>query len=332
MDKPKVVIRVDGSTEIGLGHISRCCALAEMLKNDFEIVFYTRADSKVIIEDIKNYCVGVIQLNNNITYEAEAVQWIEALTGNEIVVLDGYNFNTDYQQKIKDKGCKIVCIDDIHAYHFVADVVINHAPGIAAEAYSTEPYTRLYLGPDYVMLKKLFLDEALIPEKNQDLKGSSILICLGGADPNNETKNTLEELLMLFPERFFHVVVGAAYRHLQQLQKLVDDNKQVLLYIGVKPEKMLSLMQQSHIAVTSASTIALEYLCVKGSLFLKCIADNQEEVYQSLIAKKCAYAFESIKENYYSNIAISNQHKLIDGKSNERLLYVFTQLHEKIYN
>ncbi len=332
MIKRKIIIRVDGSSTIGLGHISRCYALAEMLKNDFEIYFYTRADSKVIIEDIRNYCAGLIQLNNNISYEAEAIQWIEALAGNEIVVLDGYYFNTGYQQKIKDKGCKVVCIDDIHAYHFVADVVINHAPGITAEAYSAEPYTRLYLGPDYVMLKKIFLDEALIPKGEYDLKDSSILICLGGADPNNEIKNTLKELLELFPKTFFHVVVGAAYSHLQQLMVLAGDYKQVLLHINVKPEEMLSLMQQSNIAITSASTIALEYSCVKGNLFLKCIADNQKEAYQSLIERKCAYTFESIKENYYSDIAISNQHKLIDGKSNERLLDVFTQLDEKIYN
>ena len=37
--KPKVYIRTDGSPEIGLGHLTRCIALAYMLKKDFAITF-----------------------------------------------------------------------------------------------------------------------------------------------------------------------------------------------------------------------------------------------------------------------------------------------------
>src|SRR5215472_8000900 len=128
MQKRKVIFRVDGNGKIGLGHISRCCALADMLKGDFEVYFYTRATSEPILEGVKKYCVGVFILNDAISYEEEAVQWIKPLKGDEIVVLDGYDFITYYQQKIKDKGSKLVCIDDIHACHFVADALINHAP------------------------------------------------------------------------------------------------------------------------------------------------------------------------------------------------------------
>src|SRR4030095_2375161 len=100
-----------------------------------------------------------------LSYEEEAAEWTSGLKGDEIVVLDGYNFKTTYQQQIKSKGCKLVCIDDIHAYHFVADVVINHAPGIDAKQYSCEAYTQLYLGTKYVLLKKIFLDEAAVSSK-----------------------------------------------------------------------------------------------------------------------------------------------------------------------
>ena len=43
----------------------------------------------------------------------------------KIVVLDGYHFDTNYQTKIKQKGCKLVCIDDLHDKHFVADIIIH---------------------------------------------------------------------------------------------------------------------------------------------------------------------------------------------------------------
>src|SRR5579862_8558861 len=101
MAKQKLIIRVDGGSDIGLGHISRCCALADMLKDHFEINFYTRTNSKSVINDIENYCNKVFILNNTISYKEEADNWIEFLKGDEIVVLDGYSFITYYQQKIK---------------------------------------------------------------------------------------------------------------------------------------------------------------------------------------------------------------------------------------
>ena len=199
IDKQRVLLRADGSSKIGLGHISRCCALANMLKDNFEIYFYTRTKVSSVLDDIKSYCTNVFTLSDDISYDEEASQWVSVLDGNEIVVLDGYNFDTNYQQKIKAKGCKLVCIDDIYAYHFVADAVINHAPGIAETKYSIEPYTQLYLRCNYVLLKKIFLEEALKQHRSFNEKDSSLLICLGGADPDNITKQVFEETMQLLP-------------------------------------------------------------------------------------------------------------------------------------
>jgi UDP-2,4-diacetamido-2,4,6-trideoxy-beta-L-altropyranose hydrolase len=323
MADQKVIIRVDGGNKIGLGHVSRCCALADMLRDNFSISFYTRANSGPVLDDVKSCCNDVVILNDDISYEEEADSWISVLKADEIVVLDGYNFTTYYQQKIKAKGCKLVCIDDIHAYHFVADVVINHAPGVNEKDYSVESYTQLFLGADYVLLKKLFLEEAIKTDRLLDIKQSAILICLGGADPDNVTKEVFEETISLFPLTKINVVVGAAYLHLNELKQTIKAHQQATLHTSIKPAEMLELMQQSNIAITSASTIALEYICVKGNLFLKCIADNQKEIYHSLVEKNCAYAFDLLQDHCNSNSLVDNQYKLIDGKSSQRLLTIF---------
>lgn len=327
MNKPKIIFRADGNSNIGLGHVSRCCALADMLKDDFEIFFYTRKTSTQIIDDIKKYCTDVFILNDDTTYNEEALLFAGQLKDDEIVVLDGYNFDTAYQKAIKAKGCRLVCIDDIYAYHFVADVVINHAPGVDVKKYSTEPYTQLYLGAEYVLLKKEFLKEALKTDKNFDAEQSPVLICLGGADPKNFTLQTLEEVLKIFPQKKINVVVGVAYIHLTELQNLAEINDQIKLHQNIAAEEVLLLMRESHIAITSASTTALEYCCVKGILFLKCIADNQKNIYHALIEKNCAYPFEEFKENFPLKNLEANQEILIDGKSSNRLLKIFSALH-----
>lgn len=329
MIKQKVILRVDGNGNIGLGHISRCCALAEMLNDNFALYFFTRADSQTVINNIKNYCKNVFVLNDKISYAEEAIEWTSFLSGDEIVVLDGYNFNTNYQQHIKSKGCKLVCVDDIHAYHFIADIVINHAPGVTIDDYSVEQYTQLYLGGDYVLLKKIFLDAALNKPTSFDLAASPVLVCFGGADPDNITMQTLEETMCLFPEKKINVVVGAAFNHMEALAAIADTSNLIKMHVNINSLEMFSLMAQSHIAITSASTVAFEYMCIKGILFLKCIANNQKEIYASLIEKQCAYPFELLKKKYFSTENICNQQRVIDGKSRQRLLAIFKELAHK---
>src|SRR5205823_4199042 len=109
-----------------------------------------------------------------------AILLSENLNPTDIVVLDGYNFNTEYQQAIKNKGCKLVVIDDLHAWHQVADVVINHAEGITSPDYSAESYTQFCLGLDYVLLRKPFLQPKTSIRKITSVK--KVFISMGAAD------------------------------------------------------------------------------------------------------------------------------------------------------
>lgn len=73
------------------------------------------------------------------------------------MVLDNYFFTTDYQRAIKEKGCCLVCVDDMHDKHYVADVVINH--GLTDESlFDVEPYTKLCLGFDWALLRHPFIE------------------------------------------------------------------------------------------------------------------------------------------------------------------------------
>lgn len=321
-----MIFRADGSNKIGLGHVVRSCALADMLKDNFGCYFYIRSTSPEIIKEISKYCISVVELDNNISYEQEASALNSELTGDEIVVLDGYIFNTAYQSKIKSKGCRLVCIDDIHAYLFVADAVINHAPCVPTEAYSHESYTKLYLGTDYVLLKKIFLQKAASSNRVFNFDTSPILICFGGADPNNVTLKVLTEVREIFTDREIFVVVGAAYSCKDLLKEYCKQHKGVSVFINIHAGELVSLMEKAHIAITSASTVALEYMCVKGNLFLLKTADNQAHLYKTLIEKKCAYPYYLLHECYNSSDTHQNQFEMIDGKSSERLLSVFTQL------
>jgi len=155
MSKRKVILRADGNQKIGMGHFVRTLALGEMLKNDFYCVYATQKPTDYQKREVNDVCKEIIELPDNLSH---FIQFLDYLEGNEIVVLDNYYFDTDYQQEIKNKGCKLVCIDDMHDKHYLADVVINHAEGLNENDFSREGYTKLFRGLNYALLRSPFFE------------------------------------------------------------------------------------------------------------------------------------------------------------------------------
>jgi len=91
----KVYIRVDGSAQIGLGHLVRCIALAQMLKNEFALHLVSKEVPANMIEEISQYGVAFTNIETEDSF-------FSMLAGKEIVILDNYYFETGYQKKIKD--------------------------------------------------------------------------------------------------------------------------------------------------------------------------------------------------------------------------------------
>src|SRR5690606_30136060 len=172
------------------------------------------------------------------------------LSGEEIVVLDGYHFQTEYQRIIKNTGCKLVCIDDIHAYHFVADAVINHAPGLISDKYSGESCTKYFLGLKYALLRKPF--RTLPNEKNYQNRQENVFICLGGADPYNDTLKVVKRCESAGILNTFYVVIGPAYNFKDELYEYVKSSKlDIELLFNVSAEKIAQCMQRCKYAITS---------------------------------------------------------------------------------
>jgi UDP-2,4-diacetamido-2,4,6-trideoxy-beta-L-altropyranose hydrolase len=127
VEKKKVYFRTDASSEIGMGHFSRCIGLADIVKDFLEPVFimqqFAPGCQRLCAE--KKYEFYSLQTYDKPGDEMDTIDQI-VLDGS-VAVLDGYHLTGDWMPLfLKKKDCKVVCIDDIHAHHFYSDVVINH--------------------------------------------------------------------------------------------------------------------------------------------------------------------------------------------------------------
>ncbi|MBR2165902.1 MAG: UDP-2,4-diacetamido-2,4,6-trideoxy-beta-L-altropyranose hydrolase, partial [Paludibacteraceae bacterium] len=149
--KRKIYFRADAGPEIGYGHYIRILALADMLKQDFDCTMFTQTPTDYQLRECETVCPIVALPKDDSKFDT----FLDYLRGDEIVVLDNYFYTTDYQRAIRAKGCQLVCIDDMHDKHYVADAVINHGC-LDKSLFDVEPYTRLCLGMDYALLRRPF--------------------------------------------------------------------------------------------------------------------------------------------------------------------------------
>jgi len=331
--KTQVYIRADGNSQIGLGHVIRSLSLAEMVGVYFDCHFIIRNPPSILKSQILDVCKSIIELPDTDNNEAEVRMLTrDYLNGKEIVILDGYHFQTEYQRIIKNKGCYLVCIDDIHAYHFVADAIINHIGGITEDRYSKESYTKLFLGPEYSLIRKEFWQsqkngDALRRESNSY---SNCLLCMGGSDPNNCTQKMLFHLTKIKTIESINIVIGETYPFEEEL-KLANEiiaNKNIKIYKSVNAQLIADLINISDFGVFPASTIALEAHALKLPMMIGYHVENQIEAYDYWVNMGFAiglgeFNFVTEKSLY---VALENLHSIgfLNLTANEtKLLNIF---------
>ena len=330
MDKRTIIFRADGSESIGMGHFVRTLALAEMLNENFHCVYSTQTPSQYQINEIEKVCHERIDLPID---KKHFNVFLDYLKGDEIVVLDNYYFTTHYQREIKDKGCRLVCIDDLHDKHFVADVIINHAEGISSANYSVEPYSQLLLGYNYALLRKEYLEEDI----NLDNKKYSYFLMMGGADPHNLARHILDILELKQTKLPIAVVVGSGYKEDASLNKFSN----ITLFKGITSSHVFRLMLQSQYGILPASTVAIEACAARLPFICGYFIDNQTEIYNGIKTnnlavcigdyldineKKLLAAQRKLSEINTVNTIKINQRTKLDKKSKERFLKVFHSL------
>lgn len=273
MTKRKIYFRADASASIGYGHFIRTLALADMLKDDFDCTFFTTSPSSYQIEEMGKVCKYIA-----LTEETKFEDFINLLNGDEIVVLDNYFFTTEYQRTIMAKGCKLVCVDDLHNRHFVSDVVLNPAL-LSISKYDIEPYTKLCLGLEYALLRKPFIKQGKDVEKVY----GRWLLAFGGSDFDNMTEKYLSFLQGDSRVKEVTVIVGDAYKYYDNLKNYTKAS----IYKNLTAEEMSIKMRQAEYAVLPSSTISIEALASGCKVANGYFVDNQIET--SMMYKQEGY-------------------------------------------
>ncbi len=258
------------------------------------------------------------------------------LSKNDIIVIDCYNFDTNYEQILKENSFKLVCIDDLFNRHFVADIIINHGGGITNKKYSVEHYTRLYLGTKYSILRQSFFYNSAQSFKQLDMK--SAFINLGGTDIYNYTLKALKQCLKIKDITQIDIVIGSCYKFTNELNSCITKypNVKINVHKNISEEKMCELMQHFSVGICSASTVSYEYATVGGVLFLYKTADNQKNNYSYFLKNNLAFRISNLSKICANFRIINNYTKYLEhrslffsGNSQQNIVSIFENLEKE---
>lgn len=304
----KIYFRADAGPNIGYGHYIRSLALADMLRQDFDCTMFTQTPTDYQLRECEAVC-PIVALPDD---ESKFQKFLDYLKGDEIVVLDNYFFTTDYQRAIKAKGCKLVCIDDMHDKHYMADMVINHGC-MDKSLFDAEPYTRLCLGIDYALLRRPFRN----PDQHERVP-NSYAICFGGADAYNLTYEYAKELSKRDHKIF--AIVGDSYRYEDTLRTLSN----VEIRKRLSAEEMAHLFSTNEYVICTASTTCIEALACGARVYAGWYVENQKEIYHLLKSHHQIVPLGNLRE--VKEIVPSAIEPVLFPKSYNALWRVFVQL------
>lgn len=244
-----LIIRADADEKIGTGHLMRCLCLAKAWNGPVKLI--TTCTNSELLSRWDNVQVQVIVDPLSLQY----------FTPDSLVVLDGYSFDENYIKQITNT---VLIIDDFNKLkHYPVDIILNQNFNTQLE-YHCEPYTKLLLGPQYLLIRKEFKKLKKSPEINR------VLVTMGGSDPENYTQKVINTLKYLGYKLKITVVVGASNNNL--ITRYPE-----ITYIK-NAQNMFELFKNNDLVITSAGTTMYECLCTGIQNIVIPITSQQKEL------------------------------------------------------
>ncbi len=254
----RFVFRSDASFSVGAGHVMRSSAIAEEAINQgIQCIFVGNVTGIPWVEDkVRNLGFHQVIIN-----EKE----FNPSTKSDVLILDSYSIPANHKFIDPRHWLRVVNIFDSYTPKYKCTLRIH--PGV-------EKITESFIfgntlsGPEYVPIRKsLYKGPPTI--ESQALR---ITVVGGGTDVNGFV-NAIAKFLMKLDVKFNVRLVTATPTDIS-----LDDRFKL-----IQPGKNVeSLFLDTDVALTTASTTALEFLAVGCAVGIACAIENQEQNYYSL--------------------------------------------------
>jgi len=329
---PHVIFRVDGDSEIGMGHIVRCVRVARAIAKEIpvEIIFATRTPETLdaYLKEKKGFEIK--------SFKDESIDSILGFYADyapQVVVTDA-NQGADIDKYVRavEKVPLHVNIHEMHFEYFPFGIVVFPSILPVKKKCACESKAEYLVGEKYLLIDPRLrtLKPTVIDGKNP----IQILVSVGGADPGMQTLKVIsaaKELKIDATLAQLKIVVGPAYVKRDSIIKAAEGLSNFTI-INAR-SSLFDLISESNFVITNAGTTAYEVLAAGRPSWLLPQNEFENEVAKLLNSKRAIIGFgiNGLREDFFfqldsfrMNPGRINQisetaQKEIDGKGVERV-------------
>ena len=274
----RVLFRCDGSPRLGLGHIYRCLALADELRESHGWgVTFAMAEGPVGVELVTraDYPVEEKQGLQEDFWLDEVIQRLHP----DVLVLDiRSGLNRGSVQKWRRNGALIVTLDDPSERRLAADLAF-YPPMPQVQSMNWSGFTgRRYSGWKWIVLRRQFAQK---PERDPN-KRPVVLITMGGSDPAGMTLKVVKALDLLNEDFETVVMLGPGFSYHEALKELLTGARRKF-DIREKAEELPGLMAEAGLAVASLGVTAYELAAMGVPAIYLCLTEDHAESASTLV-------------------------------------------------
>jgi UDP-2,4-diacetamido-2,4,6-trideoxy-beta-L-altropyranose hydrolase len=171
----RIAFVTEGGSTVGLGHVTRCAALARVVAGGGASVSFVVPPDPQVLALLRQQWSDVVPVPWT-TDPAAALNTLR-LREADVVVVDGYSTGPEFLRALRSVAGQVVAVDDAADRELPVDVVVNG--GVSAERlpYRRTPDTVFLLGPSYALLDPAYAE---LPDSSSGERVRRTLVCLGG--------------------------------------------------------------------------------------------------------------------------------------------------------
>jgi len=278
-----VYFRTDGNEEIATGHIMRCLTIARACRIlSMEVCFLVSDEKSVSLLEERFASLDefpIICLHSDYQSpegELPALRSIlkDTSPNSFCLFIDSYFVTETYLDELQ-KLCKVAYLDDMLAFDYPADLIINY--DVTEEPACYHKAGRRLTGAPYTPLREQFQD---VPYEVRT-EVQNVLLSAGGTDACNVigtlfhkifTKSSRDRTAFLQCLNY-HVITSRLNSHFQELEHLASLYPTIHIHTNV--QDMAALMRQCDLGISAGGTTLYELCAVGVPSVSFTTADNQ---------------------------------------------------------
>lgn len=305
-NKRRILVRVDGSKLIGLGHVYNMLTVLEHL-NKNEILIVMKSNKQLGSAKFRKYQFKVKFFSTRNEFQ----KIIEKFQPS-VIVNDLLNTTISYIKFLKKFNCMLVNFEDLGPGRKYADLVFNPI------YYASSSSKKEFYGHKYACVRSEFR-KSIRPKTRKTVK--KVVVTFGGTDPTNKTQNVIrfiqnEQLRKIQ----WNIILGLGYSRRKEIKKIAKKMNKGGYSINIveKTDNISEYIQNSDFAITSNGRTVFELAAMKIPM-ISIAVNHRERQHSFVMYTKSGFHIDSPPKLKIDRLS-ANVKKMMNEKNRLRFI------------